>query len=159
MKLIKIQIRKSLMLVLGMVLSFQVYAADETFTASIQILTALSVTEQTALAFPTTEASTAAQTVVVAPTDSGAATFDIAGESNYAVTASIVESSLTMTNQNTSIVVDTFTFGGNLSSTGTGTLSASGGLTGARVGATANIPANPKSGSYSGNLTFRVVYN
>ena len=136
-----------------------VYAADESFQASIRILTALSITEQSALSFPDTEASASAQNVVIAPTGTGAAVFNIAGEASRPVTASIVQSNLQITNGSTTVTIGSFTFGGGLSSSGTGTLNGSGQLTGAGVGATAAIPANPQAGVYSGSLTFRVVYN
>ena len=133
-------------------------AADESFNASIQILTALNITEQSALSFPDTESKTTSQTAVVAATDAGAASFDITGEASSNIVSSIVESDLSMTQGSTTITINTFTFGGSLASDGTATTDGSGSLTGANVGATANIPANAESGTYSGALTFRVVY-
>lgn len=148
------------MLLLGMsslAMITAIQAEETTFTASIKILTALSITKVTDLSFPDTTASITSQDIVIAPEDSGAATFTISGDDLATVQASIVESSVTMTNGTTGIVIDSFTFGGDLSTTGQATLGT--GTTSANVGATANIPGNPNSGTYSGSITFRVVYN
>lgn len=134
-------------------------AADEAFNASIRIVAALNVSESSALTFPTTESAAQAQQVTVGTTDAGAASFNITGESNAAVTASIVEGSLEMTVGSSTITVNNFTFGGALNGSGNASLDGSGALNGAKVGATANIPAAAESGEYSGALTFRVVYN
>ena len=147
------------LLLSGALFTNMAYAADEAFNASIRILAALKITEQSALKFPDTEAASVAKTVTVANTNSGAATFNITGEGNSTVTASIVESGVTMSNNGTDITVGSFTFGGKLGSNGVGTLDSTGKLNGAAVGATASIPANPSAGNYSGTLTFRVVYN
>jgi len=157
----KLMKRLTFVMLTGIALTFAgvLHAADESFTTSIQILTALSITEQSALLFPDTEASSSSQAVVVAPADSGAATFDIAGQGSEGITASIVENSVSMVNGSTTITVASFTFGGSLASSGTGTLSSGGSLNSCKVGATASIPANPGAGTYSGTLTFRVVYN
>ena len=141
----------------GLVLSTSsVYAVDQAFNVSITILTALGITKTSDLSFPTTAASGSIQAVTVAPTDGTAATFDITGEPSTAITASIVEADVTLTAS--TIVVDTFTFGGGLAADGTATTTAGGAVAGAAVGATANIPASHAAGSYSGSLTFRVLY-
>ncbi|MBF0351817.1 MAG: DUF4402 domain-containing protein [SAR324 cluster bacterium] len=144
---------------IGMISAPVLHAADEAFNASIRIVAALAISETSALTFPQTEASTSTQQVAIGPNDSGAASFNITGEPNAGVTASIVEPSLEMTVGQTTITINTFTFGGALASNGSVSLNGSGSATGAKVGATANIPANPESGQYSGALTFRVVYN
>ena len=141
----------------GLVLSTSsVYAVDQAFNVSITILTALGITKTSDLSFPTTASSGSIQAVTVAPTDGTAATFDITGEPSTAITASIVEADVTLTAS--TIVVDTFTFGGGLAADGTATTTAGGAVAGAAVGATANIPASHAAGSYSGSLTFRVLY-
>ena len=153
------QILKSLTgIVAGLTIATSAYAADSSFQSSLKILTPLSITAQSGLDFPDTESTAAQQTVVVAPTDAGAADFNIAGELNEAVTASVVEPSVTMTVGSTNIVVDTFTFGGALAADGSGTLDGTGALAGAKVGGTATVPANAESGTYTGTLTFRVTY-
>lgn len=136
-------------------------ATDEPFVASITIYTPIVITETSPLSFGAIVGSGVPQTVVVAPIDPGAATFDLAGEPNMAITATIVEASLPITVGATTITIDTFTFGGSLTpgaGSGTGTLDATGALAGTAVGATANIPANPDPGLYSGTLNYRVVY-
>jgi hypothetical protein len=145
-------------LAVGVLISTNVYAADESFEVSIKILTALSILETQALAFPITEATSSIQKVTIAPSDSTAASFDIGGESGEAISASISETTLDLNNGSTTITIDSFTFGGSCAADGTGTLTG-GTLSGCKVGATATIPANPKNGTYSGNLTFRVLYN
>ena len=133
-------------------------ATDEAFLASITVYSPIVITETSALNFGVVTASPVAQTVTVAPADAGAASFNIAGQSGMPVTASVVETSLIMSNGATSITVDGFTYGGGLSAAGTATIGAQGSLSGAAVGASATVPANPAAGTYSGNLTFRVVY-
>lgn len=134
-------------------------AADETFSASLKIIAALSVSESSSLTFPITESSAQAQQVTIGTSDSGAASFNISGEANASITASIVENSLQMTVGNSTITINNFTFGGALSGAGSASLNTGGALTGAKVGATASIPAAAEAGNYSGALTFRVVYN
>ena len=141
----------------GLILSTStLYAVDQAFNVSITILTALGITKTSDLSFPTTASSGSIQAVTVAPADGTAATFDITGEPSTAITASIVEADVTLTAS--TIVVDTFTFGGGLAADGTATTTAGGAVAGAAVGATANIPASHAAGSYSGSLTFRVLY-
>ena len=132
------------------------YAVDQAFNVSIQILTALGITKTSDLSFPATASSGSIQNVTVAPADGTAATFDITGEASTAITASIVEANVTLTSS--TIVVDTFTFGGGLAADGTATTTAGGAVAGAAVGATANVPASHAAGSFSGSLTFRVLY-
>ena len=108
--------------------------------------------------FPDTGATASIQNITVNTGDAGAAAFDIGGEASTAIQASIVETDLDMVVGGTTITVDTFTFGGSLAADGTATLDGTGNLTGANVGATAAVPANPDVGAYSGSLTFRVLY-
>ncbi|MDH5561499.1 MAG: hypothetical protein OEY59_11675, partial [Deltaproteobacteria bacterium] len=96
---------------IGLLYSYNAFAVDEPFIASITILAPLAVVETAALNFPTSESLATTQTVVVAPTDAGAATFNITGAATTGITASIVEASLSMINGASTIVVDTFTFG------------------------------------------------
>ncbi|MDT8446972.1 MAG: DUF4402 domain-containing protein [bacterium] len=145
-------------LMAAMVMAPSAYATDEPFLASITIFSPITITETSALSFGSVSGAATNQNVVVAPSDPGAASFNLAGESNLAVTATIVEPSLALVNGATTITVNGFTFGGALASNGTANLGALGKLNAATVGATAAVPANPTSGTYSGNLTLRVVY-
>ena len=54
--------------------------------------------------------------------------------------------------------LDTFTYGGDLSSSGTGSFDNSGDISDMRVGATAHVAANDTPGAYTGSATFRVTY-
>ena len=144
----------------ALLLGTSAYAVDESFNVSITILTAITITESgTGLDFGNLPTSTSAQTVTVSPGDSGAATFDIAGEPNGTVTVSVAESSVNLAGPGTNIVVDTFTVDGTNCSGGAGTLDGSGNLTTCSVGATANVNANQTTGSYSGTATLQVIYN
>ena len=133
-------------------------AADEPFAASITVYAPVVITETAPMSFGIVTASGSTQVVVVDPADAGAAGFDITGEGSMAITATVVETSLALVNGATTITVDSFTYGGSLSGTGTATFSNQGAVAGAKVGASASIPANPDAGSYAGTLTFRVVY-
>ena len=135
------------------------YAADETFEASIRVLAALAIVENTALTFPDTESRTIAQNVTVSPGSTGAASFNVYGEHNRLVNASIVEPSASATIGSSTVVFDSFSCGGALSGACQATLDNSGYANGAEIGATAHIPANAQAGLYQGTLTFRVTYN
>ena len=158
MKNAKIPIGIILLVISGLIFSMAGYATDESFQVSIRIQAAITISENQALSFPDTEATASSQTVTVAPSDGTSASFDIAGDSNLAITVSVSEASIGLSNGPTTITIDNFTFGGSCNADGTGTLS-SGSLAGCKVGASASIPANPTSGSYTGTLTFRVLYN
>ena len=145
-------------LLAAMVIAPNAYATDEPFLASISIFSPIAITETSALSFGSVASASATQSVVVAPGDAGAASFNLSGQSNLAITASVVEPSLALVNGATTITVNSFTFGGGLAANGTANLSAAGTLNAANVGATAVVPANPASGAYTGNLTLRVVY-
>ncbi len=158
-------LKLTLVSLIGLLIAGTTQAADESFTASIRILTQLTIAEQAALSFPNTESSSSQQTVTVATTDGGAAQFLITGEASFGVSTSIVEASGTLTASGTSdtITVNNFTFGGSLDSAGDGNLSGSdnpgdtGTLT-AKIGADAVIPADADAEAYTGTLTFRVAY-
>ncbi|PCI28327.1 MAG: hypothetical protein COB67_06665 [SAR324 cluster bacterium] len=147
-----------LMLALSLGTPTMLYAVEESFVASIRILSPMPVFERTPLVFPDLEVSESSRTIVVLPSDTGAASFDLVGGSDEGITASIVESEVSMTQGSTVIVVNAFTFGGCLGADGTGALSGSGKFSSCTIGGTALIPANPNFGMYTGTLTFRVVY-
>jgi len=148
----------SLFAALLMLTGAAAFASDEPFAASITVYSPIVVTETAPMSFGLVTASPATQVVVVNSADAGAAAFDIAGQSGLAVTATVVEPSLALVSGGTTITVSNFTYGGALTGTGTASFSNQGALNNARVGASANIPANPAAGAYAGTLTFRVVY-
>lgn len=132
---------------------------DETisFVAKIVTATTLTITVAKGLEFPITEQLSTSQTIVVSPGDPGAAVFHVIGDPYDSVTAS-VPSSVNISNGVNTIALNTFLFGGGFNTLGNGTLDSDGNITG-YIGATANIPANPGAGTYTGTITLTVVRN
>ncbi len=121
------------------------------------------ITEQKGLTLGNAVAGFAA-TLVIAPTDAGAAVFSASGDPNTPVIASIVEGSIVLTTGSGSgagrqIVLDSWTFGGSLAADGTAVLDAQGKLSNMRVGATANIESDDIGGDYSASPTLRLLPN
>ena len=143
--------------------SFSTFASDESFNASIQLLEPITITESQSLSFEPT-LSKQAVNVVTAPSDTRAAVFSAQGTANESISASVVETSIVMSkdgtgiNANETITVDSFKYGGNLASDGTGSFDSSGSLTNMRVGATAHVQSDDVSGDYIGTATLRVTY-
>lgn len=135
------------------------YTLQRALEISITIGVPVSIVEESPLKFPDTLALGVPQNIVAQPSDPEAASFSISGKPESTIVASIVEPSLSMSIASSTIIVDQFTFGGSANPDGTALLNKQGKLTGLTVGATANIPANPAAGVYSGTLTLRVVYN
>ena len=135
----------------------QAFATDEPFVASITVYSPIVITETAPMTFGAVMSTAAPQVITVAPTDAGAAAFDIAGQNGLAVTAAIVETAVTLTGGASTITVNNFTYGGSIAG-GTAAFNNQGAIAGAKVGASANVPANPSAGAYTGTLTFRVVY-
>ena len=149
-------------LIASVVTATAAYAADESFESSIRLIEPVTVTEVTSLVFPEQIAGTA-QAVTITPDDTGAAQFNSAGEPSRNVTASILETSITMITgtgaaASQQIVVNNFSYGGSVAPDGTGAFELDGTLNGIRIGATANIDADDQSGNYVGTATFRLVY-
>ena len=140
-------------------------AADETFQATLKLLTPISITEVQALDFGEAISGTN-QTLTVGAADGSAAVFSAQGDSSKTATASVVETSITMTTGDgvgttKQIVVDNFTLGGN-GITGADQvdfIAGSGNVSDIRVGGTANVEADDIAGDYAGTATFRVIYN
>ena len=138
-------------------------AADESFNASMTLLAPITITETNALSFANTESGQLVD-VTTAALDSTAAQFTSTGEPSTAVTGSVVETNINMTtgtgdDSTKQIVVDTWTFGGDMNGSGVATYDGSGDLSNLRVGATAHVEAEDIAGAYSGAATFRVTYN
>lgn len=122
------------------------------------------ITEIQALSFVPTLGGVSSN-VITAPTDSRAAIFNITGNTNVAVTASIVEASIDIVNivgnpnaAGNRMTVSNWTYGGALAADGTAFTDGNGDLNNARIGATVTISANDAPGDFSGTATFRVVY-
>lgn len=138
-------------------------APDANFDAILNLLEPIDVT----LAKPLTFASmltNADQTVITTPESPNAAIFTATGAVGWQTQAEVVENSIVLTKSGTAggvtneITVDTFTYGGNLDSSGLGAFSGSGSLTDMRIGASAHIKAENGSGLYIGSGTLRVTY-
>ncbi len=104
-----------------------------------------------------------AQTVVTAAADTRAAVFDTAGDLGALFTASIKEVSINIDNggggPTNRMTVDTWTYGGGLSGTGTGTFdAATGAANNLRIGASVTQTATTAVGNYSGTATFQITY-
>ncbi len=132
---------------------------DETISFLARIISSsnLSITIAKGIEFPTTEQLPSSQNIVVSASDPGAAVFHVVGDPYDSVTASL-PSSATITNGSNVITLDTFLFGGGFNTSGNGTLDNEGNITG-YIGATANIPANPAAGTYTGSITLTVIRN
>lgn len=141
-----------LSIAISMLFSVNTFAADETFTASIVIRTAITITKNADLDFGTVVADSAnSQDIVVAATDPGAASFDIIGEATTATFS--ISNIVNLTNGGNTITLSNFAL-----SQGTGNLDPVTALT-VTVGATATVAANQAAGTYNGGATFNVVYN
>ena len=141
-------------------------AGDETFQATLKLLTSMiSITQDQSLDFGQAIVGTN-QTLTVGALDGSAAVFSALGDSSKTATASVLENSITMTtgdggDATKQIVVDNFTLGGT-GITGADQvdfIAGSGNVSDIRVGGTANVEANDIAGNYAGTATFRVIYN
>lgn len=153
----------SAVIAFGLVSSAQ--AQDETFQATLKLLTPISITNSQALDFGEAIAGTN-QTLTVGAADGSAAVFSAQGDSSKTATASVVETSITMTTGDgvgttKQIVVDNFTLGGGGISGADQVdfIAGSGNVSDIRVGGTANVEADDIAGDYAGTATFRVIYN
>jgi hypothetical protein len=143
----------------NLTLRVQGSGVDETisFIARIVSSSNLSITIAKGIEFPMTEQLPNIQTIVVSSNDPGAAVFHVVGDPYDSVTASL-PASVNITNGSNTITLNNFMFGGGFNTLGNGTLDNEGNLTG-YIGATANVPANPAYGTYSGTITLTVVRN
>ena len=140
-------------------------AASAGFNINATVLAGLVVTKTSDMTFSPIETTTSAQTQTIAPADSGAAIFTVAGTASQALSVSITgNSTLTCSTAGTcnteTMSVDTFTYGGDASGSGTsGTATLSGaGAASVRVGARLSVAANQLEGTYSGSQTLNVNY-
>jgi len=100
-----------------------------------------------------------AKSVIVAPTDSGAASFNASGLTvGRTTTCTVTQSSITMSNGGSGatnqITVNAFRLSGCTTPVPPG-----GQILGIGVGATAVISANDLAGDYTGTATFRITTN
>ena len=100
-----------------------------------------------------------AKSVIVAPTDSGAASFNASGLTvGRTTTCSVTSSSITLSNGGSGttnqITVNAFKISGCTTPVPSG-----GQILGIGVGATAVINTNDLAGDYTGTATFRIVTN
>ncbi|PCI52281.1 MAG: hypothetical protein COB51_00110 [Moraxellaceae bacterium] len=140
------------------------YADDQAFNPSMVLIgTSLAIYEQQGLSFGNQLVPAVDTDLVVAPIDSKAAYFNVTGEPNLAVTASIVERKISITNgqagKKNKMDVTDFTLGGSVDASGNGSFDNQGLLDNVRVGATTTIASDNNLGVYQGTATLRVVYN
>lgn len=137
-------------------------ATDASFNATMQLLSAISVTNTQGLSFADTAAGGNIN-ITTTPTDANAATFTATGEANTAVTGSITTANITMQtggggSADKEINVTWFAFGGDMDAAGAATFDGAGALNNLRVGGTAQVESDDIAGAYSGTGTFRLVY-
>lgn len=103
--------------------------------------------------------------LVISPSSSGSAVFKATGIPYSVVTGSVVERQVTLKRSGSTgsttrdaIVVDNFSFGGDMRNNGNAYFWSNGKLNNLRIGARANINSENSSGKYSGNATFRLTY-
>jgi hypothetical protein len=158
-----------LLLLLALPGSLAVHAASEDAVVVVEVVSTISLINQSGMVFGDIAASNSPGTVVLSPTGSrlvtggtfinstvasGPAAFDVSGLPN-AVYAITLPSTVTLTGASgNSMVVDNFT--SLPANTG---LTDPGGEQDLFVGATLNVDSNQAVGSYSGQMTVTVVYN
>jgi len=139
-------------------------AVDESFQATLRILTPISIVEDQAMDFGDTELGNS--TPIVASDLNGMyAAFTVDGDTTKTATASVVEASIEMitgdgADSTKKITVDGFAVGVGSSAGGDQLdFSGDGQVADIRVYGTANQEAEDIAGDYVGTATFRVVYN
>ncbi|PCJ19635.1 MAG: hypothetical protein COB04_05535 [Gammaproteobacteria bacterium] len=150
--------------VLLCLLSSRNYAGENNFNPSMILIgTSLAIYEQQGLSFGNQLIPSTDTDLIVAPANAKAAFFNATGEPNLAVTASIVERKISLSNglsgKKNKMDVTDFTLGGSVDASGNGSFNAQGLLDNIRVGATATISSTNNLGAYQGTATLRVVYN
>ena len=138
-----------------------VYTEDATFSVSMRLLSPITVATELVLIFPPILSGTQTN-VTVNPADSNAALFTAIGSPDALVVGGIVESGIVMItgsgSANEQIAVDSFVTGGDMNGAGIASFSETGVLDDLRIGATAHIKIDTLPGAYSGNATFRLLY-
>ena len=140
------------------------FAAEATFDIGAKIYASIDLKNDKAMAFPDHEIVTANTNVTVAPTDAGAAHFSATGDTGRAVTGSVTTSSVNVSCTTgactgDTMVVDSFTYGGDMDATGASSFVAPGTLNRLYVGATQHITTADRPGTYAGQGTFSLVYS
>jgi len=136
------------------------YAAETAdFTISSTIYVPLSIACGTDMTFPNSASKASAYTVVVAPTDTGAAECTVTNsDASIHVFTATLPTTITLTGPGDAITVDTFEHGSNLDSQDKATVPASGSLA-FKLGATEHINAAQAAGDYTGEATVTIAVN
>jgi hypothetical protein len=146
------------------ILPSALYAVDNELPAEMIIYSSLGLTLKQIMTIPEHEEVTTETQVVLKPDDPTAAIYSATGGENRSVQASVTTPSIELACQTSAtcgdakITVNNFTFGGDLQADGTGTFTEQGKIDNMRVGGTATLNADDKSGRYFGVGTFRLVY-
>lgn len=137
-------------------------AVDESFNATLNLLSPITLETVKDLDFEATLANQNVDVTTVS-SDPKAAVFSAKGSANWQVAGGVVESSIEMvtgdgSDQTKRITVDSFTYGGDMDSSGLAVFDGSGNLNDLRVGGTAHVQSDDIAGSYVGQATFRLTY-
>lgn len=129
----------------------------------IQTDPTVAITEISGIVFPSVVPKATSQTIILNPSDSGAAFFQATGNALAGVILEVIPKDIILRAQgSTKITVEQFSFGGSITPTGDGlgygTFDSTGNLTNIRIGAQAIIPANPKFGAYTGDASLRIIH-
>lgn len=120
------------------------------------------ITEQQALNFGPIIAYIT-QNITIAPSDSGAAVFNVSGDAYAPISVEVTNNRINMitgtgNGQTKKILVNQWSYGGNVDGGGVGTLDQFGTLTNIRIGATAAVKSSNLPGPYNGSATVRITY-
>ena len=139
-------------------------AVDETFKAQLRILSPITITEDQAMDFGET-AQGLADPIAATDANNKYAAFTVNGDASKTATASVVESSIEMktgdgADTTKKVTVDSFSVGVGGSGGGDQLdFVGDGEVSDVRVYGTAHQEAEDIAGLYTGDVTFRVVYN
>ena len=157
-----VKVAASVVLGLGVVAGAN--ALDETFQASLQLVTPLSIQEDQAMNFGESYVGSAS---AIAANDANGyyASFTVNGDLTKTATASVAEASIEMTtgdgaDSTKKITIDSFSVHvGTIAGSNQLDFSGDGQVADIRVYGTANQEANDIAGTYTGSATFQVIYN
>ncbi len=148
---------KRLLIALLFILSVPttIFATDENFDITMNLLASIAITETQALSFPDTAVVSVPGTVVVDSMDGTSARFDVTGSASENIAVSVGD--VVITDGSTDIEINTWTITDQTGAAITA-FDGSGDRT-VHVGATANLEVEDAAGAYTGSATLTVVYN
>ncbi len=146
---------KKLVVLMMMVVGATAMATDSNFNISLKLFKPIALTKGQDLLIPQATLTGSAFDIVVATSDSGAASFSAIGGKNRTISRQVVESSIDLSASGVTgkIAVDNFVLAGPTA------FDASGNIAGLKIGATAHVLSGSEDGDYSGTAAMRVTYN